>query len=164
MTSASGGTNGSLEPRREREGAGDDAARRPTRTWSLWLAAGGAAALVVALAGLVLLGGMLSTSPAPEQDVPAVTVIEPSGTLDAPPRSLRWRPVPEATSYIVTAEREGSGDVVFHRASASAGLELKPGELALLGPGSYRWTVEGRSGTGRVLARGEAWFRVLGSR
>lgn len=150
----------SLKPNRSREPgrAHESAGGQPTRFWSPRLAAGGAAALV---AGLLFFGWMLSRSPTPEQDPAALTVIEPSGTLASPPRSFRWKTVPDATSYLVAAEKEGSGEVVFARASGTAELRLEPAERAALPPGSYRWTVEGRSETGRVLARGEGRFRLL---
>lgn len=163
MTSASLEGKRSLVPNWTRETAGDDAGANPRRSWSLRLAAGGAIALVAGISGLVFFGRMLSTSPAPEQGAAALSTIEPSGTLDSPPRSLRWKAVPGATSYIVAAEKEASGELVFSRACERAELVLEPAELAALRPGSYRWTVEARSGTGSVLARGEGWFRLLES-
>lgn len=139
----------------------EDLERTTPNNWSTWLAGVGAFAL---LAGVVLAvmayeaqnrrtaGGI--------GNLPAVRLVEPTGTLEHLPALFRWEPVSGADSYLLSVQRKDGDDVVLLRSARGTTLATTAQDLSQFGIGAYHWTVEARGGNGKTRAWGEGEFEL----
>ena len=137
--------------------------RRPAPVWTRL-----AAAAVLAIAAGLTLFTLRDRPPAlPEPPRGGVVrggevVVEaPLGEVVAPPRELRWRPVPGAASYrvrLMTVDETPLWDV---RATAPPAAIPADVEARLHRAVSYDWMVEAAAPDGTILARSAAArFRI----
>lgn len=142
----------------------DRSARR-----SHWLAPLAAAAVVVLVAAVVT---RWAEEPAPELPRPTestamrgatISILGPRGDLPQRPRTLAWRPVPDAAAYrveLLAVDDSLLWGITYGESPAT----LPPArELDLRPRVRYRWRVEARDAEGRSLGRSELTaFRVVG--
>jgi hypothetical protein len=147
-----------------------DAAAVPRRSWFAPLNVGGLAVAAAALIAALAIG--LREGRAPELTPPSpaasavlrsagITTLSPAGELDAPPKALRWEPLPFAASYSVQV-MEVDRIELWSAQTRETFIALPPALRAKMVPGKpLLWEVVAKDAAGRTVAwSGKQRFRI----
>ena len=131
--------------------------RVPRRVFSALVAG----AVVLGLAGWLVLRPHGRGAPAPSPPARFVTLVAPRGELDAAPTLFEWQTVEGASRYTVKIEDADAVWPLFVRSTASPSLSLEPDEVSALRPGRVHvWEVQAFDEKGNLIASGGTSFRV----
>lgn len=129
--------------------------------WDTRLAAGFLAVLVVVASGIYLTAVRSPEYSHLRGPSIGLTLIEPAGTIPAPPAVFRWSPIANAENYLFELYDE-SLDLV-HTCSTFLINELVLGaeiRNELVDGRTYLWTISARNGDGELLALRSGTFAI----